>query len=54
MKKRKSGIVTTKRLPRWKLKFNAAVKWLRRETWNALAGVGLVTLVVLLVQWIGG
>lgn len=54
MKKRKSVIVKSKRVPRWKRNWDAGVKGLKRNVWNALAGLGLVTLVVLVVQWIGG
>lgn len=52
MKRRKSkkGIVTTKR--RSKLQVMAAK--LKRQAWNLLGGVGLVTVILLLIQWMNG
>lgn len=52
--KKKKLIVKSKRVSRWKRDLDAAVKGLKRDAWNALAGLGLVTLAVLIMNWLGG
>lgn len=54
--KRKSGsrkrslIKTTKREPRWKRELRALWKEFKREAWNALAGVGIFVVILLILR----
>ena len=49
-RKKKSFITTTYRDPKWMIKGRRLVKNGKRLAWNALGGVGIITVIVLLVQ----
>ena len=52
-RKKKSVIKTTKHEPKWKRELRATGKALKREAWNALAGLGIGVLILLIASNIG-
>jgi len=52
--RRKKGIVTTRREPKWKRNWRAGVKGFKRQASTALAAVGFVWLLVQLAKALGG
>ena len=51
-RKKRSFITVTHRDPQWLVKGRRAVKSAKRQGMNILAGVGIITVIVLLVQTI--
>jgi hypothetical protein len=51
--KRRSFITTTYRVPKWQKDLQAAWKGFKRQAWNVLGGVGIITVIVLIAQAIG-
>ena len=52
-RKKKAFIITTYRVPKWQKDLQAAWKSFKRQAWNVLGGVGIITVIVLLAQVIG-
>jgi len=47
---RSAGVTTTHRVPKWQKDLQAAWKSFKRQAWNVLGGVGIITVIVLLAQ----
>jgi hypothetical protein len=52
--RRRKGIVTTRRAPKWKRNVQAAVKGFKSQAKSALAAAGFVWLLMLLADYLGG
>jgi hypothetical protein len=51
--KKRSFITTTYHEPKLYKQFRAAWKGFKRQAWNVLGGVGIITVIVLIAQAIG-
>jgi len=51
--KKRSIITTTYRSPKWQKGLQAGWKGFKRQAWNVLGGVGIITVIVLVAQAIG-